>query len=50
METGRNIDEIIRIIDSLQARDDHGEHIVTKAGWKPVSISDSVHKLWIGEK
>jgi alkyl hydroperoxide reductase subunit AhpC len=39
METGRNIDEIIRMIDSLQARADHGHRIVTPANWQPVSHS-----------
>jgi alkyl hydroperoxide reductase subunit AhpC len=37
METGRNIDEIIRMIDSLQARFDHGHRIVAPANWQPVS-------------
>jgi len=35
METGRNIDEIIRIIDSMQARAEYGNHIVTPVNWKP---------------
>jgi len=37
METGRKIDEIIRIIDSMQARAEHGNHIVTPENWQPVS-------------
>jgi len=40
METGRNIDEIIRMIDSLQARADHGHRIVTPANWQAVSPPD----------
>jgi alkyl hydroperoxide reductase subunit AhpC len=37
METGRSIIEIIRVIDSLQARAEHGPNIVTPANWQPVS-------------
>lgn len=44
METGRSIDEIIRVIDSLQARAEHGHHIVTPANWQPVSDSISLSR------
>jgi len=40
MGTGRNIDEIIRVIDSLQTCDEH--QIATPANWEPVSDSISL--------
>ena len=33
LTTGRNMDEILRIIDALQTRDKHG--VATPANWKP---------------
>ncbi len=33
LTTGRNIDEIVRVIDALQAADEHG--VATPAGWVP---------------
>lgn len=50
METGRSIDEIIRVIDSLQACDEHGHHIVTPANWQPVSDSILLSGDWRTKK